>query len=294
MKNLILITSFLIFSFHTFAQEQQSKFIRISDFYLQGGTFGERGRFKTLEETQRALPESDLLRQDYDGYQRTPEFYYLNTGTLSLLVGFQFAKSNGEGYRSNPRLRLGLIYLSGTALHSSYRRQDRYHVDNLTSENTGQVYPVDSVSQRTLQTRLLSEQIHLEGSLIFSTNPEKRFTLFSGLGITGGASFQSNAEVRHTQQSYTTHPPENDRMHISPFYEGEEYQQEDIRTGTLFGASAYVPLGVNFRFGTTDDFWKLLNLYYEARPSLQFTSIPNLSMQTTAVIHHNIGLRVSW
>ncbi|MFN6947148.1 MAG: hypothetical protein ACK4ND_19575 [Cytophagaceae bacterium] len=295
-KTIILFAGLLLMHQSSMAQDEPSnaKRIKISDVYLQVGAHGDRNHAANIGDFQRILPQSSLLQRDYDGYHSSWGHYYSSTGAFSMLLGFQFRDKNGDAYRSNPRLRLGLKYFSGTSLYSSYRRQDRFHVDNLVSENTGQIYPIDSVVNSSLQMRLISEQIHLDASMLFSTNPENRVTLFGGLGFTGGASIVANAEIDYFETSQLTNEGGGGRMVFFRHYHDGEGVHENHRTSTLWGASAYVPLGIDVRLGKTREFWKLLHVYYEARPSLNFTFIPELAARTSAVMQHSVGIRVGW
>jgi hypothetical protein len=57
---------------------------------------------------------------------------------------------------------------------------------------------------------------------------------------------------------------------------------------------AYLPLGVDFRIGNKRDFWKRIHLFYEARPSINMTAIPELRTITNASIFHGLGVKVKW
>jgi len=53
-------------------------------------------------------------------------------------------------------------------------------------------------------------------------------------------------------------------------------------------------LGIDFRIGKKREFWKRTHLFYELRPGINVTSIPELRPITNASVQHGIGLRVSW
>ncbi|HPS71758.1 MAG TPA: hypothetical protein PLM70_05865 [Bacteroidales bacterium] len=75
-------------------------------------------------------------------------------------------------------------------------------------------------------------------------------------------------------------------------YDGTS-ESEMINNNNNFGFSAYIPLGVDFRIGKKRDFWKRIHLFYELRPNINVTYIPNLRSITNTSINHGIGCKIS-
>jgi hypothetical protein len=72
------------------------------------------------------------------------------------------------------------------------------------------------------------------------------------------------------------------------------YESERFNNQTSFGLLAYLPLGLDFRLGKNQEFWKRLHLFYEISPGLNMTFIPELNTATNIAIRNGLGLRVSW
>ena len=61
-----------------------------------------------------------------------------------------------------------------------------------------------------------------------------------------------------------------------------------------FSTAIFIPMGVDFRMGKNREFWKRLHLYYEMKPSITYTAIPELKRITTVNLINSFGIKVTF
>ena len=287
-----LIPAFLLLCINlSFGQTTPTGKLLIDDVTVLTGFAAEAGSPVNFSDFQRLAPESDLLRGDYSEFRPRSGSSNPFGGAFSVLLGLRFRESNGENYRSNPRLRLGVSYVSSTMLSHSYFQSTTTPYDTLTSSATGEMIFVDSVNNKNLNMDYQYQQIRLDVSLIFSTNPASRWSLYGGLGVSSGLSVNASSEIAYSEYDQTSR---NDYFRDNIYFSDDEYIQESFQNETNFSTMVYVPLGVDFRLGKNKPFWKQLHLVYELRPMVQFTNIPELGNYSNVGINSMFGLRVKW
>jgi hypothetical protein len=297
MKTKIFLLTVLTLPLTIFGQEEQTKTVNkisISEIYIQTGFFSERNTIGTLTDFKLLAPQSVLLNSDFTGYSSSNGFNLTSNTMFSVMLGIQFSDKQKTTYKKNPLLRLGVSYFSGTTLTGSLYKEDRKTYDTLTSTQTGQTVYVDSVTTKSSGMNYSSEQLRFDGSLIFRTNPEARWSLFTGIGITAGLSINANTEIYYSKsdRTETRFPSGNSSSSYSSY--GGDWKTEKFRNKNNFGLSTYIPMGIDFRIGKKREFWKQTHLFYELRPGINITSIPELRTVTNASVQHGLGLKVSW
>lgn len=271
-----------------------SKKISIQDVHvLQGISFaqntnGTRSDFESL------APQSVLLNSSTSGFSNYDNYSRNLNSSFSVLLGFKLKKKHTSLLQTTPQFRLGIRYLSASSLASGIMKENRMRYDTLMSAQTNETILLDSVNTEIHQMTYTSEQLQLDGSLIFRTNPEERWSFFTGIGIAAGISINAFTEIQQSLFSTRELTFSSGRtVSDYSFYNGTS-NTERHRNTTHFGASAYIPLGIDFRIGKKSDLWRQTHLFYEIRPSINVTSIPELHTVTQANVQHGLGLRVSW
>lgn len=294
--NILLAVILLTVSFSVFGQEPPSKKIKkisIQDFYIQTGMFLERNTNGTLTDFKTLAPQSVLLNSNMTDYSQSGGFRMTGNSMFSVMLGLQFSDKQRTIYKANPQLRLGISYFSGTTLSGGSYKADRKPYDTLTSTQTGQSVYIDSINTKNYNMNYSSEQLRFDGSLIFRTNPEARWSIFTGIGITAGLSINANTEIYYSSYGRTETRYANGNTSSSYNYSGSyNTKTEKFKNKTNFGASTYIPMGIDFRIGKKREFWKRTHLFYELRPGINITSIPELRTITNASLQHGLGLRV--
>lgn len=284
----------LTVSFSAFGQEQPKtiKKISIHDFYIQTGMLFERNTNATLTDFKILAPQSVLLSNNLTDYSSSSDAFIITGNTMfSAMLGLHFSDKQKTSLKTNPLLRLGITYFSGRALTGSLYKENSKPYDTLTSAQTGQTIYIDSVTLERYGMNYSYEQLRIDGSLIFRTNPGARWTIYSGIGVTAGISINAQTDIyyyidKHTEQA--------NNANYSSYNGTVTFDREKIRNKNNFGASAFIPLGIDFRIGKKREFWKRLHLFYELKPGINITSISELRTITNASLQHGLGLRVSW
>lgn len=194
-------------------------------------------------------------------------------------------------YKSNPKLRVGLSYVNGNSLNNYYNTTDRKPYDTLTSSQTGSTILIDSVNSKSYYMDYNFEQIRLDASLIFSTNQKSRWSVYTGFGISAGLSLNSNSNISYYESKGIE---TNDQRIGIPSLNNNNFQnseRETFRNKINFGIMAYVPIGIDFRIAKKNEFWKRAHLFYELRPGINFTSIPELRTIGSASLQSGFGVK---
>jgi hypothetical protein len=268
------------------------KRVSMHDFYVQAGLFGQRSPSGSVVDFRTLFPQSVLL-SNTTGYSQPNGFSVTGTSMLSVQLGLQFSNKQKQAYKSNPVLRLGVVYFSQVNLTGSLNKDLRKTYDTLTSIQTGQTVYRDSVITQNLGMSLQSQQLRFDASLIFRTNPLARFMLFTGIGLTAGVSFQTSTHIYYSTNSRTETRDQNGNTSLaSSSYDYGHFTHEQVNSKNGFGISAYVPMGVDFRIGKRSNFWKPIHLFFELRPGINITSIPELRNITSAYMQTGLGVRV--
>ena len=299
MRNALFTFILLSVSLLTFSQNSNSntiKRINVNEFYVQTGFFAGPYSTGTLADFKTLAPNSVLLNSNLisSSQLNTPFFYHGNANSLfSAMLGFQFSDKQKSKYKNNIQLRVGITYSSNSSFSGTMNSKETKPFDTLTSALTGQTIFVDSVIKKGLDMTYSSEQLRLDAALIFRTNSDARWSLFSGLGVTAGISINAETQIHYSKYEGTeTRKPNDDHYFSSSYYGSSDI--EVIKNKNNFGFSAYIPLGIDFRIGKKREFWKRTHIFYELRPSINVTYIPELSAMTNTFVQHGLGIKVTW
>ena len=295
MKQTIALLLMAIITVNASAQEAPPaiKKIQITSLSVLTSAFIESSETGTIEDFYALAPNSKLLPSDLSDYSTNSGFYGNGSFASTILMGFKFSNKDKSAYKPNPILRVGLTYMNGTSLSASAYKDDRFAYDTLTSSNTGESFPVDSISTTGYNMTYTSQQIRLDASLTYRTNPEARWSLFAGFGITFGGSINTKTNIQYSQYSYISPTTNSQVGYYNQNYMGE-YDTESFNNSNNIAFSAYIPLGVDFRIANNSEFWQRVHLFYEMRPTLNMTSISELRTITNPAFQHGIGLKVQW
>lgn len=270
------------------AQDTTAK-VRISEFHLQLGTNYQSMESSSLEDFQRLAPNSTLLQSDFTGFNMGENYMFygpFNFGSASynsLQLGLTF--------KNEPSLlwRIGISHGSSGDLSYWANRSITAPYDTLTSSQTGQQYFTDSTYSENYFMRYSSQQLHLESSVIFRTNPAKRWSLYAGAGLSFGLSYKAETYINYFANSSVSG--------LTSEYSGSQNYQsktEHFKNKMTTSTSLFVPMGVDFRIGKNREFWKRLHLYYEMKPSVSIISIPELNTFTRVNMINTLGLKIAF
>lgn len=258
---------------------------------LLGGYF-QPMQYGSIAEFQKLAPGSELLKANFAGYNEYNTYYTTTNAMLAVNLGFRFGNSGRTAYKKNPLLRVGFSYFNTTDLVNSLTKTSTFRSDTLISATYGQVYYIDSTVYRTYNMRHTSDQVRLDISLIYRTDPKARWQFYGGFGLTAGASLKSYTNIDYIVGNNI----QGTDYYFYPMYSSQvaNYKNEFFRNSTDVGLSAYVPLGIDFRMGKKRPFWKRTHLFYEVRPGVSFVTIGDLSSFANVAIQQGLGIKVNW
>ncbi|MCH8330329.1 MAG: hypothetical protein IH946_02945, partial [Bacteroidetes bacterium] len=204
---------FLTVSLTVFGQEppKTEKNVRINDIYFYLGTFTESNAITSLADAKKLAPRSLLLNNDMKDFTESSVYIMRKNSRPSAMLGMQFRDKQETTSKLNTLLRLGLSSFSGIIFTGDLFKDDVHAYDTLTSVQTGQTTYTDTLKIEGYTWYYSFEQLHVDGSLIFRTNPEARWSLFAGLGVIMGFSVNTNTEINYLNSVSvdTTYPNPN-------------------------------------------------------------------------------------
>ena len=272
------------------AQEQakEIKKVTVSDFNVQTGLFLLKSEGGTMQDFKALAPNSDLLNMNFSDYTSYSGFTISGSTLFAASVGLNFADKQKSSYKKNPQLRIGIAFANTNVFGGGYFKEERKPYDTLVSSQSGLATYIDSLTMKSVNVNYSSEQLRMDASLIFRTNQEKRWSLYTGIGMsagwainayTGVSYFVSRQTQESTNSSYSGNAGETDLV------------TEHFQNKTGGGFSSYLPLGIDFRIGKKREFWQHLHLYYEIKPSVNVTMIPELKTFINAGVQEGLGIR---
>lgn len=286
----------------TFAQEKEEpvKRVRVTDFYVTSGVVLGTSPSWNIGDFQTLAPNSQLLNQDFTGYSSGMIYSsnfpisMQNSRQITMMIGMNFSDKGKTQIKGNPHFRLGVSYRGGDLFAGNLSRTDRFTFDTLTSAG-GSAYTVDSVFNNSYNVSYSSQQLFLDASLVFRTSPERRASLFGGIGVMAGMGINSRTKVDYSQNrgtlvNYPSYQSSNFGMNTT---NGDVvYDSETIKNKTAFGFNVYVPMGIDLRMCNRNEFWKRVHLSLEMRPGLNIFNSPELGTITSFTSFHALGLKI--
>lgn len=273
----------------------QAQALKFSDVYISAGANWTTND-GTLEDFMKLAPNSKLINSDFSEFNGSHSYFYTgnhSAARASFLVGLDILKDGTPG-KFAPQLRVGLTYSPGIFLTYSFNKDESFPYDTLTSSQTGNHILVDSVNYQGYSFGYSSDNLLLDISIVFKTNPLARWSLYGGIGIAGGMSLNATTTAHYYENYHLTSNNDNYTPLNNEFRDYSSHNQDEIfRNENSFLVSGYIPLGVDFRIGKNKEFWKRTHLFAELRPAVNMNFIPELGTYTQASFSHNIGIRIS-
>ena len=206
MKKRILAAVFVLLTASTLLQAQQSdqpkiKCAGVRNFYFHIGLNTIHEMNGNLADFRSLAPKSDLLNTDLTGFGTYGGRSISSNSVFSVAMGLKFANKDHSAFRGNPELRLGLSYYTGGGFSGNLFNETRQAYDTLISAQTGTAYYVDSVDAKNYNMDYTFDQLRLDASLIFRTDPTARWSLFAGVGMSAGMSIHAQTEVSYSRQA---------------------------------------------------------------------------------------------
>ncbi|MFN8699716.1 MAG: hypothetical protein ACK500_06750 [Flavobacteriales bacterium] len=267
---------------------------QINEALLSSGAVFEKIPQGGMREFRLLAPGSEILKDDITRFSSTPSVGSFGNA-FTAQIGLSIRNKEKTGYHPGRTLRLGINYFSQNRYSFYSTRTITSPWDTLASAQTGEQVIVDSTYMESYFFDYWVDHLRLDAALIFSTVKESRWSWFGGLGMTFGPSLISETSVTYSESRGTKVRGTNPSYGL--FGNGNlevEAQQELYSLKTVIGGSVYLPAGVDFRIGKRREFWKPVHLFYEIRPQVLYTNIPELGSSLRGGIQQGFGIRVKW
>lgn len=295
MKKIIVITLLIAATINLLSQEKNQPKIRISELGIYQGMYSGYYTDASLTDFLRLAPNSELLKNDFTGFTKSSYSYESMTdNTFTVNLGLQFYDSEKQSYKSNPQLNVGVTFMGATILNASYFREEKVRFDTLSSLNSEYVVYMDSTRFKTYKMEYLFQQIGVNASLIYRTQPNARWSLYSGAGVSALTSLMSSTYIHFNHVEYVKYSFPDTRNFYSYLDDPWDSDMVDeVHTNkTNLSSFAYIPLGVDFRIAKKNEFWRKMHLVMEMQPGLAIDYIPEIGSHFYGTFRGNFGLRV--
>jgi hypothetical protein len=295
-KKLFLMAAF---SFTAVALKAQAP-VQVSECYISTGVFSQDGLYTQFNDLSAFAPGSLLLgnlAKDISRFSVSQSD--AGTGsTWSANIGMRFYNKEDEGYRKNPLLRLGIQFQQAPVFSQHYSATKRVPYDTITSSQTGTQTYIDSIFIDNYHISYSQKRVMLDASLIFRTKPEARWHIFGGVGMQLGMAFRSNTLVEYntlkgTSSGKTTLFNIDNWQMLS--FESKNSKTEKVANASSVAGGIYIPLGISFRLSKKHYLFKMTSLFFESRPGLYWSGVPELNTTTfNTGLSSQFGVRVNW
>lgn len=295
MKRIIIFTALFASTIYLLAQETSQPKIRISELGIYQGMYSGYYTDASLTDFLRLAPNSELLKNDFTGFSKSSFNYESMTdNTFGVAIGLQFYDTEKQTYKSHPQLNIGVIFTGATILNVVYSKEDKVRFDTLNSLNSSYVVFMDSTISQFYRMEYSFEQIGINASLIFRTQPNARWSLYSGVGVSSLTSLMSSTYISYNKVEYVHYSfPDSGNFYsyIDDPWDSENTDEVHANKTNL-SAFAYIPLGVDFRIAKKNEFWRKMHLVMEMQPGLALDYVPEIGSHFYGTLRGNFGVRV--
>jgi len=267
---------------------KKRKFKVVDAVIMPGMTFN-KSPLGSFTDFQKINPKSVLLNEPMEGYSTSNGYMGSMDPSFGANLGFNIANKTKTEYKANTQLRVGITF-SQINMSNYLYKTDRKRFDTLTSSQTGQMLYSDSLTYSSYNMNYKAQQLRIDVSIIYRTNPAARWSVFGGLGFEAGESIMAYTDIGYSE--YSTVVSANTTSSSSGNIDMPS-RSERIINKNSYGYATYLPMGIDFRIGTKREFFKQLHVFYEARPFINYTYIPELGAINSVGLKSGFGLRVT-
>lgn len=297
MKQQKILLILLILCAHMALAQQttsEQKLISLNNLFISVGNYPGTSYPLSLENFRQLAPGSVFLQNDLSSFKNSRYSFFDNS--YIFRAGATFSKKNEpekeRGIRHN--FRLAATYGGGTLYSNYFWKENRYPADTLVSVKSGRIYVLDSVSTKSYTMEYKQKYFGIDASLIFYSPAWHAFSLYGGVGINGNFDFDNSVTIGYSQFSQLEQSESSGAEYFNVWRILDfDYKEENIPTAKAFSASIFLPLGVDMKLSKHERGLGKLHLYYEVRPLIHVSGVPELKAFTGFRIQHSMGFRFS-
>jgi hypothetical protein len=238
------------------------------------------------------LPEiSSLGNQSSQRYNGSiSEYFQLN-------LNFSVHGKNGKKLRGNPLLRMGFSYVPNMNNTLDFHTSNTFAYDTIytTFQGVTSKQAVDSIVDNYKSFSVMSDRLRFNSSMLWQTNPSKRWCFFGGIGAGIGFTLSSILQIKDSQFNYFVRTS-NENDFFLPEFNLPRYHSEHItnqRVNGWFDATFFIPIGVDFRWGKKENFWHHVHQFIEYSPTLWIQHTKQINTQFAFASTINFGCRIT-
>jgi len=255
---------------------KQSKF-KVGSFSLYYSINDERLPSATIEDFKKLSSNSELLEKDFSSYDLINERIKVEDKTYAGYVGLEFNNKEKNLFRRNSYLNIGINYSEGIDLRKYYSKSTDIHSNPSDPDTTY----IESFSMKNN-----SKKLFLDLSLRYKIIPEKRFSFYTGIGLSVGLLYHNQTWISHSRDIYQ-YGVFQDSI---PF--NSTSQITYVNSNKMgFAIATYIPVGLDFRIGKKDSFLRMIHLFLEARPTAKLTFKPEIKPNVNALMNYGFGMK---
>jgi hypothetical protein len=275
MKKIILSVILCSFSFYSNAQSQDGR-LKFSAISINLGSIANSNNYTgSLNDFQKLAPNSELLQSPIVNSNSGGYYYEYDFGAMfNVNAYFDISDKNGEKSKYNTKLRFGITFTDQTFFSQSAFSSESFRVDTLTSSRDGNTFFVDSVQNENYSMSYGSDQLLFDVAYIIGSNTQNRLSIYGGLGVSLGFSFNASTEISFSKDNYFVSGATY--ASNSNLFNDLDFKEENFANDGGFSAMLSVPFGLEFRLSKRDNAWGKSRLFVEGRPGITYLDIPEL------------------
>ena len=275
MKKILLVIVLFSFSFYTIAQSEDGR-LKFSAISINFGSVTNSNNYTgSLSDFQTLAPNSELLKNPINNSNAKGYYYDYDFGAMfNVNAYFDILNKNGEKSKFNTTLRFGITFTDQVYFSQNSYSSESFRIDTLTSSRDGNTFFVDSVQNENYFMDYGSDQLLFDVAYIIGSNPESRLSIYGGLGISLGFSFNASTEISFSKDNNFVSGATN--TYNSNTLNDFEYKEEIFSNRGGFSAMLSVPFGLEFRLSKRDNGWGNSRLFIEGRTGVTYLDIPEL------------------
>lgn len=304
MKISLVVLLTALINLNSFGQEKYVKPDYLETYFSWGAIIYSAPTL-LLSDAKLLTPNSKILQGDLSNFTRSFGFagfgnqigYSTHNPINSSAIGgavfeaqlgnYNFGKAKDR--KRSPQLRVGFGYGSTQSVGGFWSNTSTSPSDTFVSSGGKKIF-TDSVSYESVNVSYSSSQARVMADILFHTNPDRRFSIYVGIGLQLGATFNNQTQVYYAASNYITSGKDQNLEVISRGETTSKNEWNNNKGGWLIGA--YVPMGVSYRLGKTTNVLNQTSVFMEFKPGITAMAIPELQTYLLPFVQSNYGVRV--
>lgn len=285
---IIIISNSILFG-------QEARRIEISEISIWQGLQTYNFEAFSNENFDNLFGESVLQPENISEYSSSAFFWGmpLQTTFFGANVGFKFFDENKKLFKSNPVLTVGITYGETNMFASHASNSEFVHTDTLVSISGAETWYKGVSTYYSYDRKYSFDQLGLNVGIIYRYNPDGRWALLGGFNLKTLFSFNSTVTETYsvnTHDTYEYEPNAYVSLGYSNYDNISSSETHKTRLNTTLIMS--MPLGLDFRIGKKNLFWKRIHITVGAQPSFNMFYIPEIGTIVSGNLIINSGLRL--